>query len=685
MNYFADLRRRRASSGGGVPVPTITAVSSNGWEATYDGTPSELILLEPFQASRSGYVGSTPTTITENLQVTQRVREPYPNEGTLTSDTVALSDYIYSTDTIADVTNNSTEASPKPIANWATIDHTVIGDTLTAEVVAFHRNARSREQVAGVRFYATDGTNNAEQLVTTSVVSGRAGDQNAVIVYRCNMDVSGLNDDAEITLNAEVFPHIGNAASVLDSADQTERREFSPRTYLRRTSGTVPIAYVSTTGNDGTGVVSTNAATAEASPFATISGAIGTTGGLRAFGDAEGAEIRLEAGTHVMTAAFGVDLVMSAADLKITPAPGEDDTTVTVTFGASGFRPRINAGGGWVTIEGCSVQRTGSSGLQGESDSQTEFRFVDCPFDNNSVAPSMPGGNGHALFLGQTFTNLGSSSLAPGPQDYRMFRGCTGVLASGVEGWLVIGCDWESGAESIASNANRTDGAISAFNKIEKAEARAFDYEGNGTSVSQIAVVQNVVEVVTSTSLAAIFFSADGAVTDVDHLVFHHNTVVGFDIYGRSNMLYDDGASVSTTRRVSVRGNLHCQINTKSDVFQMDGTRVGNWPYEYGVGCEGEYSLFRDASGGGIGSSFAQEYPGQNANIGTSNTTMNGGPANLIFTDFQATTSGPTVGAGGGDYSLVGGAAPKGNAQAVLRFDASGATRSATTSSGAYE
>ena len=82
---------------------------------------------------------------------------------------------------------------------------------------------------------------------------------------------------------------------------------------------------------------------------------------------------------------------------------------------------------------------------------------------------------------------------------------------------------------------------------------------------------------------------------------------------------------------------------------------------------------------------FKQDYPGLDADIGTSNTVMNGGPAASIFTDFQATTSGPTAGAGGGDYSLVGGAAPKGIAPALIRFDAAGTERASTTSAGAYE
>lgn len=670
------------------PAP-LTSIAADGWQATYDGTPPQDPVLSTFTVSRSGYVGTSLSTISDVMTITKRVREAYPSHEDLTADTVALSDYIYSTDVVAGVTNNSTQASPKPIANWATLDREVIGDTLTAEVVAFHRDARNKEQVAAVRFYATDGTTTAEETVTASVLSGRTGDQNGVTVYKCNIDVSGLDDDAAITLNAEVYPHIGDASSVLDSADQSERREFSPRTYLRKTDGLVPLAYVdSAGGDDGTGVISTSAATAAASPFATISGAIGTTGGLRGHGTADGAEIRLTAGTHAMDAAFGVDLQVTGSGLKIVPEPGEDSTTVTVQFGATTFRPRFDAGGGWVSVEGCTLERVGTGQVRGESDSELEFRIVDSPFDGGGQSSSILAANSHALCVGSDFTNLGASTFAAGTQSSRMFRGCTGTPAGAIEGWLILGCEftgWTTGG--LTSGSGRVNGSIRAFSSHLDNGVRLDEFGDSTTAVSQIAVCQNIVETTTATSTAAMWMSADGpdGEADMTHVVIHHNTWVGFDIYGRGNLFYDDGTTASATNLTSVKGNIHCQINTKSDVFKEDGTRTGNWGYENGVGCQGEYSLYRDANGGGIGGSFAQDYAGLDANIGESNTTMNGGPAANIFTDYQATTSGPTAGAGGGDYSLVGGAGPKSMATAVIRFDASGAERSTTTSAGAYE
>jgi len=120
------------------PDAVISAVAADGWQATWaSGTPSVPATVD---VTREGYDGTgTATTFTETLTLGTRVREPYPDQATLTADTVALADYIYSGDVIAGVTNNSTVVSPKPVANWATLDRKIIGDTLTAEVVVAER------------------------------------------------------------------------------------------------------------------------------------------------------------------------------------------------------------------------------------------------------------------------------------------------------------------------------------------------------------------------------------------------------------------------------------------------------------------------------------------------------------------------------------------------------------------
>jgi hypothetical protein len=61
--------------------------------------------------TRQGFDATGATaSYADTLVVTKRVRQPYPNQATLTATTVSLSDYVYSTDTVVGVTT----ARPRP-------------------------------------------------------------------------------------------------------------------------------------------------------------------------------------------------------------------------------------------------------------------------------------------------------------------------------------------------------------------------------------------------------------------------------------------------------------------------------------------------------------------------------------------------------------------------------------------
>lgn len=667
--------------GGGAATPApFQSVNADGWSTTYSSPV--VASPEPFTVVRAGYVGATASDITETMYATTRIRQPYPNQASMTTDQVALSDYIYSTDTVTGATNNSAETSPKPVANWAETERRVIGDTLVAEVLAYHRNARGLEQVAAVEFSATDGSTTVTQVVTSSVVSGRSGDQLPVIVYKCSLDVSSLADPATITLNAKVYPHIGGAASVLDSADQTGRREFAPRFYRRDTtlSAAPVLAYVDAGGNDTTGAVSSNVATASASPCATISGAISRLVAVN--GRVDGCEIRCTAGTHVLSSGSIVSTrTQDYARLTITRDPLEDVGDVTITMGSAATRLRLGAAGGWLSIKGVTFQRTGVTQPGGESASQAEWWYEDCLFDNNSQNSAPFGNNLDGGFLSCTFSNLSTTTLNAGAQEIRIIRGCTGTPASVVEGWLAVGNLFTNPGSNFGTGSRTESGSIIGFNRITGASASTSAIAlAASTAVTGAAIVQNVIEYTSATTAPSIRVSSDNAPAGTTHVLIHHNTFAGFFINGRGNLFYDDGVTARTNKLMSCRGNIHVQINTKGDIFETDGARLGNRAYVYGVGCEGEFSQFIDASEGGIGSAFAQAYPGMNASIGTSATVAN----DPLFVNPEATTSGPTLGAGGGDYALQSGSPAKAMASAVLRFDAAGTERTTETSAGAY-
>ncbi len=674
-----------ATSAGVGPVAafysaSFQSVNSEGWSTTYASPPT----FNPSGAPQYATVerlGFGPDGLAryalEDLICTQRVRQAYPNQASLSADRVAMSDYIYSTDFVSGVTNNSAQTSPKPIAGWALADRTVVGNTLVTDIVAFHRNARDREQIAAVEFSATDGTTTVSQFVTTSIIAARAGDQLPVIVYRSSLDISTLANPATITVNAKVYPHIGGSSSILDSAAVTPRRGFSPRFYRRDTAllAAPVFAYVSTTGNDTTGAVSTTAATAEATPCATIAGAINRLVAVN--GRVDGCLIRCMAGSHAFSSTASTR-TQDYAELIVTRDPNAARSAVTVTAGASGPRLRLGAAGGWLTIQDLTYTRTGTSGWIGEAASQLEVRFTDLDFNNALQNATVFGTNSQGGFIACTFTNVSSSLLNAGAREIRIIRGCTGATTSAVEGWLFLGNSMTVGAV-LTYGTRSASGSICAYSRIQS-DGGMFNI-GQAENITSAALVGCVLEYTGVGSNSAAGASRDDATGSTEHVVIHHNTFAGFYIYGRGNLFYDEGATARSNKLMSVRGNIHVQINTKGDVFVLDGARVGNWAYLYGVGCQGEFSQFIDATNGGIGSAFAQAYPGLNASIGTSSTTRN----DPLFVTYAGTTSGPTAGAGGGNYALQSGSPAKARATAVLRFDAAGATRTALSSAGAYQ
>jgi hypothetical protein len=683
---------KTGGTGGGPALP-ITSVNANGWSVVYPSPPTEFapdVTPETFSVSRAGYTtaGAT-TTYSESMTLTKRVRQAFPNQASLTASDVAINDYLYSTDSVSGATNNSTETSPKPIANWEMFDRTVVGNTLNLEVACFHRNARSREQVACVEFRVSDGTTEITQVVNTSSVSTRYSSiGQKVIVYAASIDVSTLANPATLTVNAKVFPWVGGVGSVLDSADNSLARELSPRFFRRDTAllASPRVAYVRTAangGNDGTGVVSTTPATASANPFATVLAAINahhTAGGL------DGAIIYIgnDGGTPFVLGSTAGTRTQSAAEIIITRETSVARANARVSFGAAAFRPRFGAAGGWLRFNDVGVVRDGTNTIQGEAASRLDVVFDDVDFVGNSHNAAVVSSTGTVWYGGVNASSLGGAMFTSFTgQATRCIRNCTIPSPTGIEGFNCIGNTITNQSAAVLYTASSQSGSICAFNRIQGfGSANGAINIAASAAATGAAIVQNVFEYTSATSGPAIRISADSATGDTTHVVLHHNTFAGFYNNGRGNIFYDDGPTARTNKLQSCKGNIHVAINTKSDVFQASGTRIGNWAFENGVGCEGEFSQFIDADLGGVGSGFAQDYPGLRASIGTSSTVRN----DPLFIDDEATSAGPLAGLGGGNYRLGSGSPADNRVSPVLRFDLDGNARSASlATSGAYE
>jgi len=213
------------TGGVGGPSLPITSVNANGWSVVYPSPPTEFAPDSSpifFTVQRQGYnTSGGATSLSQSMIFTKRLREVWPNDAILTADQAAITDYVYSSDTISGVTNNSVEISPKPIWQWGVLGRRVIGNSLYLELTAFHYEMRSREQVAAVEFTATDGVTTVTQVVSTSTISQQGWDQKPVICYATTLDLSTLNN-GDITVNARVFPWVGTSPSIANSADGVE-------------------------------------------------------------------------------------------------------------------------------------------------------------------------------------------------------------------------------------------------------------------------------------------------------------------------------------------------------------------------------------------------------------------------------------------------------------------------------
>lgn len=683
--YYAATR---GGAGSSAPVSqAISAIDATGWQSAMT-VPVDLA-LEAITGTRQGYTNAgATTTYSGTWYTTKRVRQPYPNQASLTTDTVAMDDYVYSTDTLPGVTNSSAETSPKPAAQWLMTDRRVVGNSLTLEIAAFHRNAQEALPVACVVFRATDGSNTVETTVTTPTVLGGTGDLYPVVGYTGTLDITSLTA-GQITANAKVYPWIGAAASVLDSADNTNLWDFSPRTFTKNTTlaATPYIVYVAAGGNDATGAVSQTDATAAASPCLTLHGALNrarTVLGTGA-GALDGLRVRLTAGTWSFTSSPTSNTVN--AEIVIEPATGQSKATVTFNFGAVvGGNARTT----YVRLRDLTIVRNGAQPIHNVG-SGAGCVVENCTYDNATFANATVGGTGGGLitFINCTLTNMLASTLNAGTtQIVRMLRGVTASTSGGatnisLEHRCVVGSKLTG---FVADNtAGRTlTNVVVAYNYIQGGNTAAGLVQLNTpTPVTNCAIVQNIIEYYTTSSNYGVSVSSDNSLANTSHVIMWHNTHAGFNIYGRGNLFYDDTTGTLRTHKLhSMVGNIHVQVNTKSDVFKLDGTRVGAWSYMYGVGSRGEFSRYRDANGGGLGTSFAQEYPGLNYSYGTTNTAPGNDP---LFTSYQAVTSGPVAGAGNGTYT-IGALSPAKSlvTASPIPFDFAGSARSGTVAAGAY-
>lgn len=689
---------------GGTPTPTpapISAVAANGWTATMIA-PSDLA-FEPVELVRQGFDATgAATTWNETFYTTKRVRQAYPNQASLTTDDVALSDYILSTDTVAGVTNNSTAVSPIPIVNWTMTSRRLVGNTLRAGVTGNHWAARNGKPFACVEFTATDGTNTVTQKVSAMSVSTTGfNDQFAVLAYETDLDLSTLNDAANITVNARVYPWIGGAASVHDSSANSGAREFSPRAFRRDTAKAAApnVVYVASTGNDSTGYVGTDPVAAAAAPCLTLTGAFNRARAVLGTGSGalDGLRVKLTEGTWSLSANPTANTVSFLVTIE--PAPGAAKANTILQFGTSNFTPAVT----YLRYKGLNIQRTGA--FYPYNTTAGFCIFEDCSWTQSTSTGALSSNAGTLFFWnGVTFTANAGTMLTAANGSHAMIRGvdCSGVTAGNFHGFLTLGCRFP--ATVYARGAYSEDNSIIQFNRFLSTSANAVC--SVTTTCTGFSFSQNVAEVThTTTSTPGLRPSSDSDTNSLTHVLFDNNTLAaGHYQVGRINGFYDETVgTVRTHRFCRLSRSIVGSAYIKEDVFvgtNGNGSpnpadapnHIGNFAPLHGVGYKGLHSLFVNASASVIGASEGPAYAGLEGSIATTQTTPQYAlTAGVNFTNWQATTTNSGTGAaiagsGGGDYSVPNGSALIGildAADEVFPFDLAGNARDRGTI-GAY-
>lgn len=758
MRLASDLSISSVRRAGSSTPSVISAVAANGFTATSVAALSTYQPGTSVPATRKGYDGSytspggvpTPTLLTniaETFTLRHQIRNAYPDDGSepaFSTSQAALSSYAYSTDSFTGCTNSSGETSPKATCGWATTDRRVVGNSVNVQLVAFHRNARSREQTACVVLSATDGTATVYALLTASSVLTFPGGVQPfsglrATGYETDLNITSLSDNADITVNAKVFPWIGDSGSIADSSTGTNQYDFAPLVFRKNTAKAAnpPLVYIASTGSDatvdangasgGNTKVSTTAATAKANAFLTLKSAVealkaatNVTGGFT-----DGCEVRLVDARDIGTTNITTGTYQQTAALTITRDPASANRAaapLTIpTSGAIAFRHSWVRFADIKLIRGANVQPTFAGSV---STNKVIFENVD--FDNGSFNSTPFASSINHYYTGVTVTNCAASFWNAGGTPTLLVRGCSMAsgTASNPEAAVCIGNSFTGSAQlPKAASSRQASRAIIAFNKfLSMSGSGAFPHWATfaGTYANQ-AVVQNLYEWIGASSASVAHPSADGETNNQQNLIFTDNTFAGAFIYGRTNILYDETSGTYRNHKLAcIKRNCFVQWSTKGDYFiGANGganaaesiQHTGNHNVIYAVDVEDIFAAWPDANTEGYGYDSLPRrwahygpylYPG-NSSVPTGSPGFIESLNNPGFKTNAATTytpngvtpatGTPSAGAGGGDYrprrtsegdasnsALLGRVTNPG-----LRYDLAGTARASTADTiGAY-
>lgn len=574
-----------------------------------------------------------------------RIRNPYPSQASLTADQVSLSDYIYATDVVSGAVNNSTLAAPKPIAAWLTPDFEhVTGSTLTARLAVAHAHARDGKPVAAVKFVASDGTHTVEQLVSTMSARQWSATGLYASYFESSINISTLTQGI-CTLDAVIYPWVGTPFQISLHADAWPSSNLCPLKFVADHSGGYgrAHAYVSLTGNDGTGVVSTSAATAAASPYATVLAAVTAIKSFNNsnFGrnEAGGGVVHFGAGTHTLA--------------KILTAAGTVTSSLTL----------LGEGAGSTTLQdpGTLGQNTIPIYCRAEAVTLKATAANTYWFDNGATTPNnlfvikdcvvnVAAGDASFFYrLGRVFMENSSNA------DAKIL-----TISAASKGFNIVGTSIPGGAgtiyHSVASRVKTLEakavfgnnpaavGLLWMNNHSLSTTTSGTCFAGAVASGSRgLAVIGNVFEKTVTDAPAVQIYVDDNGIT-AENILFIGNTTVG----SRCNWMYNDKSlgAAPALRTGYRRFNLDFNYNCKSDIFAMDGAYTLNWSQVHSVAMH--HNAHKTGFLAGGANWVAGSWLGEVQGIGSVSGQYGVVALNLDFAN-DASTQGTAL--GNGDYT----------------------------------
>lgn len=629
----------------GPNIGTPVGASGSGWVATVvlKGISSLVGTCIPAALTLSvtdpGYDASgNATVVARTITGVSQIRRQYPNgaqrmistDGTDLTILVSLDDVIYTGTTIvsatigttfytgciagntgATITNLSTVAYTKPVFGWMNAQGAYNpAGTFAVEAVAFHRYARNGRQVAAIKFTGTDGSNStATSTVSATVLSTIQTQGNIAEVYAATLNTSGLTQGI-CTVNAVVYPWIGDASAVLDLGATgpawPTSLPYIPLRFYSDPAATYGggIAYVLVGASGGT--VSNVAATARAAPFPTPVAAMNALatwnntssgghsvlhldhgGGSIRFMDAAGSAV-----THTITT--GPTLRTALTYCEITTDPLKTGV-VTLQWSALAQFPTLMKWTGGLVID------PGGAGTWCIMGPNAAFGMawlsgITCVGGSKSACGYNPLVTMDNVTITTGSTTFGT--LAGTAYSITRAVGVVSAIAAAKittadQPKIAVGCVMPGTSyQQDPAAASEGDHGRIVYN-CRYAQSVVQFTAAPATVNLGWANVQNVYESDGSLGVASMNWFADGDLTTISNYIEQHNTAVG----NRCSRMYNDVVADKVVpsgiaKLGSHRYNIWDDFNIKSDTFNSGVGSTGNWAEFYNVGNAGNVSLF---------------------------------------------------------------------------------------------